>query len=178
MENKLNLLKTLQHLDFLNKTLSEVCELADKADMVFSKRSSLKTIRELFDSSWKKLLDYEVRCSGIPSGIDMQAYDVINRAFLNVSDATIDRKTFEEILKPSSDAIDNFLNLIKEEIDQVIIATSATIAGEMTAMYIKNILQDKNVEVFRIGYGLPAGGDIEYADEVTLMKSLEGIKKF
>ena len=71
-----------------------------------------------------------------------------------------------------------FDRIIKEEIDQVIIATSATIAGEMTAMYIKNILQDKNVEVFRIGYGLPAGGDIEYADEVTLMKSLEGIKKF
>lgn len=118
MENKLNLLKTLQHLDFLNKTLSEVCELADKADMVFSKRSSLKTIRELFDSSWKKLLDYEVRCSGIPSGIDMQAYDVINRAFLNVSDATIDRKTFEEILKPSSKAIDDFINLVKEEIDR------------------------------------------------------------
>ena len=45
-------------------------------------------------------------------------------------------------------------------------------------MYIKNSLQDKNIEVYRIGYGLPAGGDIEYADEVTLMKSLEGIKKY
>ena len=118
MENKLNLLKTLQHLDILSKTLSEVCELADKADMVFSKRSSLKTIRELFDSSWKKLLDYEVRCSGIPSCIDMQAYDVINSAFLNESDATIDRKTFKEILKPSFNAIDNFITLVKEEIDR------------------------------------------------------------
>lgn len=71
-----------------------------------------------------------------------------------------------------------FERIEKEKINKVIIATSATIAGEMTAMYIKNILTDKNVEVYRIGYGLPAGGDIEYADEVTLLKSLEGIKKY
>ena len=55
--------------------------------------------------------------------------------------------------------------------------TSATIAGEMTAMYIKNVLAESDVDVYRIGYGLPAGGDIEYADDVTLLKSLEGIKK-
>ena len=65
-----------------------------------------------------------------------------------------------------------------EGIKKVIIATSATIPGEMTAMYIKNILENKEVEVFRIGYGLPVGGDIEYADEITLLKALEGIKKF
>lgn len=66
----------------------------------------------------------------------------------------------------------------KEKIEKVIISTSATIPGEMTAMYIRNILSELNVEVFRIGYGLPAGGDIEYADEITLLKALEGIKKF
>lgn len=71
-----------------------------------------------------------------------------------------------------------FERITNENIQKIIIATSATIAGEMTAMYIKNSLQDKNIEVYRIGYGLPAGGDIEYADEVTLMKSLEGIKKY
>lgn len=65
----------------------------------------------------------------------------------------------------------------KEKINKVIIATSATIAGEMTAMYIKNILADKETEVYRIGYGLPAGADIEYADEITLLKALEGMKK-
>lgn len=65
----------------------------------------------------------------------------------------------------------------KEQIQKVIVATSATIAGEMTAMYIKNVLNGKEVEVYRIGYGLPAGGDIEYADEITLLKALEGMKK-
>ena len=65
----------------------------------------------------------------------------------------------------------------KEEIEKVIIATSATIPGEMTALYIKNVLENKGVEIFRIGYGLPVGGDIEYADETTLLKALEGSKK-
>lgn len=71
-----------------------------------------------------------------------------------------------------------FERIEKENIQKIIIATSANIAGEMTAMYIKNMLQDLNKDIYRIGYGLPAGGDIEYADEVTLMKSLEGIKKY
>ena len=65
----------------------------------------------------------------------------------------------------------------KEEITEVVIATSATIEGEMTALYIKNSLEDLDIEVTRIGYGLPAGGDIEYADEITLIKALEGRKK-
>ena len=70
-----------------------------------------------------------------------------------------------------------FDRIEKENISKVIIATSANIPGEMTAMYIKSNLVDKPVEVYRIGYGLPAGGVIEYADEVTLMRALEGIKK-
>ena len=70
-----------------------------------------------------------------------------------------------------------FDRIKNEDISKVIIATSATISGEMTAMYIKNMLMENNIDVYRIGYGLPAGGDIEYADDVTLLKSLEGIKK-
>lgn len=71
-----------------------------------------------------------------------------------------------------------FSRIESENIKKVIISTSATIPGEMTAIYIKNSLENKDVEVYRIGYGLPAGGDIEYADEVTLIRALEGAKKF
>lgn len=79
---------------------------------------------------------------------------------------------------PQDININNLFDRIEnEKITKIIIATSATIAGEITAMYIKNILEEKNIEVYRIGYGLPAGGDIEYADDVTLLKSLEGMKK-
>ena len=81
-------------------------------------------------------------------------------------------------VSPDDINLNSLFDRIKnEDISKVIIATSATISGEMTAMYIKNMLMENNIDVYRIGYGLPAGGDIEYADDVTLLKSLEGIKK-
>lgn len=70
-----------------------------------------------------------------------------------------------------------FTRIQEEQITEIVIATSATIEGEMTALYIKNSLEKLDVEVSRIGYGLPAGGDIEYADEITLIKALEGRRK-
>ena len=70
-----------------------------------------------------------------------------------------------------------FERVKKENIKEVIVATSANIEGEMTALYIKNILEKDGIKVTRIGYGLPAGGDIEYADEITLIKALEGRKE-
>lgn len=70
-----------------------------------------------------------------------------------------------------------FERIENEKIEEIIIATSANIDGEMTAMYIKKSLENSGVEVYRIGYGLPAGGDIEYADEITLIRALEGKRK-
>ncbi|MCK9536430.1 MAG: recombination mediator RecR [Bacilli bacterium] len=67
-----------------------------------------------------------------------------------------------------------FKRISYEVPEEVIIATAATVEGEMTAMYIKKQLENSRVRITRIGYGLPAGGDIEYADEITLIKSLEG----
>ncbi len=70
-----------------------------------------------------------------------------------------------------------FERVKNENIKELIIATSSTIDGEMTAMYITNCLKEENVEVYRIGYGLPAGADIEYADDITLIRALEGKRK-
>lgn len=67
--------------------------------------------------------------------------------------------------------------IIEENIEEVIIATSATIEGETTALYISKLFENSNALVTRIGYGLPVGADIEYADEITLIRSLEGRKK-
>ena len=47
----------------------------------------------------------------------------------------------------------------------------------MTAMYIKKLLEKSNVKIYRIGYGLPVGADIEYADDITLMRAIEGKKE-
>ena len=60
---------------------------------------------------------------------------------------------------------------------EVIIATNPNVEGEATAMYISRILRPLEVKVTRIASGLPVGGDLEYADEVTLSKALEGRKE-
>ncbi|SHK00106.1 DNA replication and repair protein RecR [Clostridium amylolyticum] len=63
------------------------------------------------------------------------------------------------------------------EVKEVIVATNPTIEGEATAMYISRILKPLDMKVTRIASGIPVGGDLEYADEVTLSKALEGRKE-
>lgn len=62
----------------------------------------------------------------------------------------------------------------QEDISELILATNPSLEGEATASYIKNLLKDKDLKITRIARGLPVGGDLEYADEVTLLRSLEG----
>ena len=59
-------------------------------------------------------------------------------------------------------------------VQEVIVATNPNTRGEITAQYIKELLSPLGVRVTRIAYGLPMGSDIEFADEVTLSKALEG----
>ncbi|RIV24367.1 recombination protein RecR [Alicyclobacillaceae bacterium I2511] len=61
-----------------------------------------------------------------------------------------------------------------EEIQELILATNPTVEGEATAMYIARLVKPFSVQVTRIAHGLPVGGDLEYADEVTLAKAMEG----
>jgi recombination protein RecR len=62
----------------------------------------------------------------------------------------------------------------KDEVMEVILATNPNTKGEMTAQYVREQLKPFNVKITRIAYGLPMGGDIEFADEVTLSKALDG----
>ena len=64
-----------------------------------------------------------------------------------------------------------------EEVEEVIMATNPTIEGEATAMYIARLLKPAGLKVSRIAHGLPVGADLDYADEVTLSKSLENRKE-
>lgn len=61
----------------------------------------------------------------------------------------------------------------KEDIQEVIIATNPNVEGEATAMYIAKLLKPMGIRVTRIAHGLPVGGDLEYADEVTLSRAME-----
>lgn len=60
------------------------------------------------------------------------------------------------------------------DISEVILATNPNIEGEATAMYVARLLKPSGIRVTRIAHGLPVGGDLEYADEVTLLKAMEG----
>ncbi len=64
-----------------------------------------------------------------------------------------------------------------EGIRELIIATNFTIEGEATAMYLARLLKQSDVKVFRLAYGLPVGSSLEYADEATMAKALEGRKE-
>ena len=60
------------------------------------------------------------------------------------------------------------------DVQEIIIATNPNIEGEATAMYIARLLKPAGIKVTRIAHGIPVGGDLEYADEVTLLKAVEG----
>lgn len=64
-----------------------------------------------------------------------------------------------------------------EGVKEVIIATNPTVDGESTALYIARMLKNTGVKVTRIGYGIPAGGDLDYADELTLTRAIDGRKE-
>lgn len=66
------------------------------------------------------------------------------------------------------------LRLGDAQVQEVIMATNPTVEGEATAMYLSKLLQPFEIKVTRLAYGIPVGGDLEYADEVTLRRSLEG----
>jgi recombination protein RecR len=64
--------------------------------------------------------------------------------------------------------------VIASEVDEVILATNPTVEGEATAVYLADLLRPANVKVTRIATGVPAGSDIEYADEVTMARAMDG----
>jgi recombination protein RecR len=76
---------------------------------------------------------------------------------------------------PEQIKIKELLNRLKsDEVKEIILATNPNIEGEATAMYISRLLKPIGIKITRIAHGIPIGGDLEYADEVTLFRALEG----
>lgn len=67
-----------------------------------------------------------------------------------------------------------FARLSSEEVEEILIATNPTVEGEATASYLAKMLRPFGIKISRLAYGLPVGGDLEYADEVTLHRAIEG----
>jgi recombination protein RecR len=63
---------------------------------------------------------------------------------------------------------------LRDDVDEVIVATNSSLEGETTAMYISKLIKPIGIKVRRIASGFPVGGDLEYIDEVTLLRALEG----
>ncbi len=75
--------------------------------------------------------------------------------------------------------INSLIDLVKSnELDEIILATNATLEGEITARYIKELLQNYPVKITRIAHGLPVGGEMSYADEMTVLKAMEGRREY
>ena len=76
---------------------------------------------------------------------------------------------------PNDIKIPELLERLKDdEVKEVIMATNPTIEGEATAMYISKLIKPFGIKVTRIAHGIPVGGDLEYADEITLTRAMEG----
>ncbi len=91
-------------------------------------------------------------------------YHVLHGAISPMRGVTPDKLTIRELLS----------RIGPEAADEVILATNPTVEGEATAMYIAKLLSPLGVKVTRIANGVPVGGDLEYADEVTLRRAMEG----
>lgn len=91
-------------------------------------------------------------------------YHVLHGAMSPLSGIGPEQLTIKELLA----------RIQRSEVQEVIMATNPTVEGETTAMYISKLLKPLGIKVTRLAYGIPVGGDLEYADEVTLLRALEG----
>ena len=94
-------------------------------------------------------------------------YHVLHGVISPVNGITPDKLKLKELLAR-----------LDESVKEVIVATNPTVEGEATAMYISRLIKPLGIKVTRLAYGVPVGADLEYADEVTLFRALEGRRDF
>ncbi len=75
---------------------------------------------------------------------------------------------------PSDIKLKELIKRLEDDVEEVIIATNSSLEGETTAMYISKLIKPTGIKVSRIASGVPVGGDLEYIDEITLLRALEG----
>ena len=75
---------------------------------------------------------------------------------------------------PSDIRLKELLTRLTGDVDELIIATNSSLEGEATAMYISRLVRPAGIKISRIASGIPVGGDLEYIDEVTLLRALDG----
>ena len=96
-------------------------------------------------------------------------YHVLHGVISPVNGVTPDKIKLRELLERIG---------ADDRVNEIIVATNPTVEGEATAMYIARLVKPLGIKVTRLAYGLPVGGNLEYADEVTLHRALDGRRDF
>ena len=176
--------KTAQRLAYyvLNLSKAEAAQLADAVTQAHSRihycsRCCNLTDRELCAVCDSPSRDQSVICV-VETPRDAAAventreyrgvYHVLHGVISPLNDVGPDDLTIKELLA----------RLSNETVTEVIMATNPTVEGDATALYISKLLKPMGVKVTRLAYGIPVGGDLEYADDYTLAKALEGRNEF
>ena len=133
-----------------NITDKEICPVC--ADMQRDRRTILVVSDPKAVISMEKVREYR--------GL----YHVLHGVISPMNGITPDKLKIKELLERISE----------DEVEEVIVATNPTVEGEATAMYISKLLKPIGIKVTRLAYGVPMGSDLEYADEITLFRAIEG----
>lgn len=133
-----------------NITDKEICPVC--ADMQRDRRTILVVSDPKAVISMEKVREYR--------GL----YHVLHGVISPMNGITPDKLKIKELLERISE----------DEVEEVIVATNPTVEGEATAMYISRLLKPIGIKVTRLAYGVPMGSDLEYADEITLFRAIEG----
>lgn len=134
-------------------TESDICDICSDKERDFTKLIVVSYPKDIL--VFEKLNSYN------------GGYHVLGGVLSAVNGIGIDDLNFDSLLK----------RIEENNVTEVIIATNPTTEGETTALYIAKLLENKNINITRLAYGLPMGGHLEYADSLTLERALEGRKK-
>lgn len=172
--------KSAQKLAFhiLSMTDAEAKKFADTILTAHDKIHRCKTCCDLTDSEYCNICldsqrDRSVICV-VENSKDVLAiertheysglYHVLQGVISPMNGIGPDEITVKELLSRLSD----------DKIEEIIMATNPTVEGEATAMYISRLIKPMGIKVSRLAYGVPVGADLEYADEITLSRAIEG----
>ena len=150
------------HLDLSGKTYNKAEDLEMLLDMHlcrWEKAFDMQTRYSEPDIRFQTLIDTAYEKTGKYDGV----YHVLHGAISPMLG-----------IGPGDIRLKELMTRLQGDVDEVIIATNSSLEGETTAMYISKLIKPTGIKVSRIASGVPVGGDLEYIDEVTLLRALEG----
>lgn len=155
-KNALDSVKTDIHIcsSCGNITESSICNICQNKERNHRQILVLESVKDLI--TFERVNEYK--------GI----YHVLNGAISFSKGIGIDDLNIDSLTKKVKDGL----------VDEIILATNATLEGETTARYLYELYRDYNIKITRIAHGLPVGGDLSYADEMTILKAFEGRREY